>query len=237
MMAKKPYEKPSITDLSPTQYLEKSRLFTQQPLLLGLLGEAGSGKDSLAKWLVETGVFHCKVGLVDPLRDFVSSVYGIPLATLQDPLLKEQPDPRYEASPRFIMQTITDACRAVHPTIWVDKLVRDFNRATTKIHNLRQVVSDVRLANECEAIKVAGGIVWRIVCPDSPHRKTMGTKEASHVTERNSDIIFVDATLSAPFGHLDALYAHAMRLLKDLRGVTGTPPVNTGTPPVNNPSP
>lgn len=58
--------------------------------VLAISGWKGSGKDTLAAFLIEV---HgaTRVSFADPLKDMVAEEYGIDRASLDDPLRKEQP--------------------------------------------------------------------------------------------------------------------------------------------------
>lgn len=60
--------------------------------LIGLIGKAGSGKDTAAQVLIEKHDFaHCK--FAKPLKDIVSRAFGIEDRYLEDPLFKDEKFP------------------------------------------------------------------------------------------------------------------------------------------------
>ena len=59
-----------------------------KPLLIGLSGKAGSGKDTAAEYLMAMHGFR-QVAFADPLRAVVSAVFGVPPADFRDREAKE----------------------------------------------------------------------------------------------------------------------------------------------------
>lgn len=57
--------------------------------VLAISGWKGSGKDTLAYYLVSKG--GTRVSFADPLKDMVAEEYGVSRASLDEPLLKEKP--------------------------------------------------------------------------------------------------------------------------------------------------
>lgn len=136
-------------------------------------GYAQSGKDTSAKFLIELG--YKRVAFADTLRD---ALYALnPVVELD----WEQEDPRFNAMGERVQEVVDkygwDNAKVGVPEIrallqrlgtevgrnlfgenfWVDQAFRKVDGPT--------VFTDCRFPNEAEAIKAAGGEIWRIVRP------------------------------------------------------------------------
>lgn len=58
--------------------------------IIGLTGEAGSGKDTIADYLVSHHDFR-KISFAEPLRRGLQAMFGIPMHMLQDRAIKHLP--------------------------------------------------------------------------------------------------------------------------------------------------
>src|SRR4051812_35641591 len=90
--------------------------------IIGITGQARSGKDTLAGALIEIAESGVKMSFADPLRAFVSTVTGVPHAELVDGPKKEAPLTEFGGrSPRQMMQTLgTEWGRdLIHADIWI----------------------------------------------------------------------------------------------------------------------
>lgn len=138
-------------------------------MIIGVCGFIGSGKDTLADYLVNFHEFR-RESFASTLKDAVSAVFGwdrtlLEGRTKQAREWREQVDPWWAErlgmptlTPRWILQYWgTEVCRkAFHDDIWIASL-------ENKIRNSKDhvVISDCRFPNEISTIKRAGGqIVW-----------------------------------------------------------------------------
>ncbi len=147
--------------------------------IIGLSGKAGSGKDTVARYLVEKYDFEAE-WFAKPLKLYIGgAIFGLKHHQLwgkqED---KEKIDPRYGLSPRQILQMAGMKLREIYPNIWVNKLFDNIVRLD------RVVIPDVRYVNEVEAIRKAGGEVWRIE-RDGAGAST--SELANHVSETELD--------------------------------------------------
>lgn len=136
-------------------------------MIIGLSGVARSGKDTVADHLIKNYDF-VKVSFADPIRealirlDPTISVAGnyLSLATAVrligwEELKAESPDIR-----ELMQRMGTEVGREMfYNNIWVDAALNRVKPGTNV------VIADVRYPNEVEAIKAAGGKVWRIERP------------------------------------------------------------------------
>lgn len=188
-------------------------------MLIGIVGKAGAGKDSIANHLIENYSFTRKA-FADPLKEVVQRLFDMTNEQLWGDQ-KEDIDARYGLTPRFLLQYLgTDVLRQLYPNVWCDLLVRDYKKLCIapqegQALTPRIAVSDVRFLNEAEAIRTADGHVWRVVCINNPKAKTLGGSH-DHPSEAEQDQIEVDWEVSAKYGDLPGLFAQVDEKMKEL---------------------
>jgi len=138
-------------------------------MIIGICGFIGSGKDTIADYLVNTHQFR-RESFANTLKDAVSSVFGwdrdmVEGRTKQAREWREQVDPWWaerlnipKLTPRWVLQYWgTEVCRkGFHDDIWIASLENKLRTSKDDV-----VISDCRFPNEIKAIKDAGGmIVW-----------------------------------------------------------------------------
>lgn len=145
-------------------------------MIIGICGFIGSGKDTIADYLVNLHHFR-RESFANTLKDAVAQVFGwdrtmLEGRTKQAREWREQVDPWWaerlgipHLTPRWILQQWgTEVCRkGFHDDIWIASL-------ENKLRNSRDdvVISDCRFPNEISAIRAAGGIVVRVVRGPEP---------------------------------------------------------------------
>jgi len=137
--------------------------------IIGVCGFIGSGKDTIADYLVGFHGFR-RDSFAGTLKDAVAAVFGwdrelLEGRTPEARAWREQVDPWWAArlsmpalTPRWVLQYWgTEVCRrAFHDNIWIAALEARLSRRSDNT-----VISDVRFPNEIKSIKNAGGkIVW-----------------------------------------------------------------------------
>ena len=146
-------------------------------MIIGITGFIGSGKDTIADYLV---TFHGykRISFAGTLKDAVSSVFGWDRELLEGTTAtsrkwREQVDPWWaerlnmpELTPRWILQYWgTEVCRnGFHNDIWVASVENQLRKSKDNI-----VITDCRFSNEVNAIKGAGGITMRVERGDRPN--------------------------------------------------------------------
>lgn len=139
-------------------------------MIIGVCGFIGSGKDTIADYLVNYHGFR-RESFANSLKDAVSQVFGwdrvlLEGRTKQAREWREQVDPWWSErlnmpnlTPRWILQYWgTEVCRkAFHDDIWIAALENKLRNSKDDI-----VISDCRFPNEIKSIKNAGGIVIRV---------------------------------------------------------------------------
>ena len=138
-------------------------------MIIGVCGFIGSGKDTIADYLVNIHEFR-RESFANALKDSVAAVFGWD-RTMLEGRTKEAREWREEVdtwwaerlamptlTPRWVLQYWgTEVCRkSFHDDIWIAALENKLRQAKDNI-----VISDVRFPNEILSIKNAGGkIVW-----------------------------------------------------------------------------
>jgi hypothetical protein len=138
-------------------------------VIIGICGFIGSGKDTIADYLVNFHEFR-RESFASSLKDAVSAVFGwdrdmLEGRTKQSREWRDQVDPWWSSrlsmpnlTPRWVLQYWgTEVCRnGFNDDIWIASLENKLKNTKDNV-----VVSDCRFPNEISAIKNAGGtIVW-----------------------------------------------------------------------------
>lgn len=162
--------------------------------LIGLIGRARSGKDTVAGYLARRHKFT-QVAFADPMKEMLEVAFGGINFREGD---REQPIDWLGKSPRQLMQTLgTEWGRnAVHPDLWTLITERKVLKAID--FNWSMVISDVRFHNEADMILKHGGELWQI------QRDTTETVNA-HVSEQHSWDTYQTKTIENN-GSLEELY-------------------------------
>lgn len=114
------------------------------PVTIGMIGKAGSGKDTAADHLVSKYGF-VKIAFADPLKRSVQMVFNIDDETMYNREKREEPLAEWPGwSVRKLLQFVgTELFRNnIDEDIWVK------NCASRSINNNLSVISDVRFKNE-----------------------------------------------------------------------------------------
>ena len=139
-------------------------------MIIGVCGFIGSGKDTIADYLVNIHQFR-RESFANTLKDAVAQVFGwdrdmLEGRTRQSREWRERVDPWWAKrlnmptlTPRWVLQYWgTEVCRrAFHDDIWIAALENKLRNSQDDI-----VISDCRFPNEIKSIKAAGGIVIRV---------------------------------------------------------------------------
>jgi sulfite reductase beta subunit-like hemoprotein len=128
-------------------------------MIIGLVGKAQSGKDTVADYLVRTSLFE-KAAFADDLKRLCKDMFDLTDAQVNTQEGKAAVDVRYGITPREILQKVgTDWFRAVYPSIWVNRLITKLQSRSADDF----VITDIRFPNEVNAIKNIGGIIVKLV--------------------------------------------------------------------------
>ena len=145
-------------------------------MIIGVCGFIGSGKDTVADYLVNFHEFR-RDSFASTLKDAVAAVFGWDRELLEGRTKearewREQVDPWWATrlnmpnlTPRLALQLWgTEVCRkGFHDDIWIASLENKLRNSKDNI-----VISDCRFPNEIKSIKAAGGKVIRVVRGPEP---------------------------------------------------------------------
>jgi len=133
-------------------------------MLIGLVGLIGSGKDTVADFLVKEHEFH-RDSFAKSLKDAVSVIFGwdralLEGATQESRMWRERIDPYWSnklnkaVTPRYILQYWgTEVMRGhFHDSIWIDSFTARYTGGNI-------VLSDTRFINEINTIRDLKGKV------------------------------------------------------------------------------
>lgn len=207
-------------------------------MIIGVCGLIGSGKDTIADYLVNIHGFR-RDSFANSLKDAVSAVFGWDRDMLEGRSRhsrewREQVDAWWahrlgipHLTPRWILQHWgTDVIRnAFHDDIWIASLENKLRSTTDDV-----VISDCRFPNEIEAIRAQGGSVIRVVRGADPdwyryaELANLGQEFAAtalknigvHASETSWIGTDFDRVIDNN-GGLDDLYQQVNDLLQDLR--------------------
>lgn len=169
-------------------------------MIIGICGAAGAGKDTVALRLNGHGFF--RVAFADPLYEMVSAMTGLSVAELSDRDAKEREIDWLGVSPRRLLQSLGTEWGRQHVSedVWIRLALRTARVAS------RAVIPDVRFDNEAQAIRAAGGSVWRVVRPGV---SCLDPSTAQHASERGiapeliDDVILNDGDIGRLYGRVD----------------------------------
>jgi len=169
-------------------------------MIVGLLGNKRSGKDTAADYLCENHNF-VKYSFADPLKKACQEIF-----VLSDEQLygtetdKETVDERWNASARTILQrvgtemfrqqltTIFPEMEEIGKNIWVYRFKLWYQKFKKENPTKNVILADVRFDNEAQVVRDLGGVVVKI---ERPCKKT---KDA-HKSEAGIDSIDYDVKL------------------------------------------
>ena len=210
-------------------------------MIIGICGFIGSGKDTVADYLVNLHHFR-RESFANTLKDAVSAVFGwdrtmLEGRTKQAREWREQQDNWWTnrlgivITPRWVLQNWgTEVCRnGFHDDIWIASLENKLRNSTDDV-----VISDCRFPNEIQAIKQSGGMVVRVVRgpepewydaavsrnrgPDGNSTWALGGRRLAQLGVHDSETAWVGTKFDVVLdnnGTLDDLYQQVMHLVQD----------------------
>lgn len=178
-----------LGDVAFALTMDENMTKSRHPVLIGLHGRAGSGKDTIGDYMKNSWMFG-KMSFAGPLKDASSRLWGVPRTVFETPGEKEQVNEYWKVSPRHMAQWLgTEVMRK--------QFDEDFflKRAAFTLDNDScprcMVVTDVRYDNEARFIKERGGYIWRI----EGRHTAMDPVQGAHASEKGIDPSLVDATV------------------------------------------
>ena len=196
--------------------------------ILGLGVTAQVGKDTAAEYIEAHYPGARRVGFADKLKQMAMLLFGLSHEQCYGPVeIKEKVDPRYNLTPREIMQGLGQKMREIHKDIWIDTVFY------TTIPELQEqgfdkfIVSDVRYPNEANKIKDRHGEVVKVerqaggVYVGANHSSE--TAMLDYDEDRYFAIVDNNGTLEEFFTSIDSIAEElGWQKLKDVKGQTRT---------------
>lgn len=147
-------------------------------MIIGIAGRKGSGKDTVAKFMLDTIGSHTAViaSFADPMKEMVQ-VLGIDRQALWGPSEeREKIVPAYGKTTRHILQTLgTEWGRElIDPDIWVTAMEKRYLALLERDPNMTLILPDVRFENEAALCRKYGTLV---------HITSNRSIEDTHVSE------------------------------------------------------
>lgn len=181
--------------------------------LIGIMGNAGHGKDTIADMLVENFGF-IKEAYAKPIKDVLKILFLFSDDQLYGHL-KNTIDNRWGVSPRQVMQffgtkvgreEFSKLMPHIGEEFWISHFryrlsnLLELHKMDPANHTSNVVVADVRLADEAAFIKSRGGFVIKVHRPDAPElqiidgeeRKVASADVAKHRSETEMNSIHED---------------------------------------------
>lgn len=160
----------------------------RKPILIGLVGAAGVGKDTLADALVAELLDADKRAFATPLYAMANTLLGELGVTPKwhDRGWKESPLPNLGFSPRRMLQTLgTEWGRQLNNDLWLHAMSATW--AAGRQQGVSLIVPDVRFPNEAQWVTDNGGLLVRVLRPGV-------TAVEAHVSEQHdlTDYCHVD---------------------------------------------
>lgn len=174
------------------------------PTLVGVVGRAGHGKDSIGN-VLEVGHGFERDAFARPLKDAARVLWRFTEQQLYG-ALKERTDPRWGVSPREVLQFLgTEVGREMFPKLmpqigerfWLEHFKLRFEDLTSRQPSARVVVCDVRFPNEAQFIRSLGGVIVKVIRPDHNafQASTAEASKSTHKSETLMDEILADVVV------------------------------------------
>ena len=217
-------------------------------MIIGICGFIGSGKDTIADYLVNIHQFR-RESFANTLKDAVASVFGWDRTMLEGRTKhsrewRDQVDEWWSrrlnmaVTPRWVLQQWgTEVCRrGFQDLIWLASLENKLRNSQDDI-----VISDCRFPNEIRAIHNQGGVVIRVVRGPEPEwyqdavdmnsgntnmRWAMAKMSMDRLGIHASETAWVGTEFDAVIdnnGTMDSLFQQVNDLLQDLRAARANP--------------
>jgi hypothetical protein len=127
------------------------------PKIIGVVGGMHSGKGAVTDILLNQLDGYKNVRYADPIKDYLSSLTGIPKRKLDEFYIKQQFNPILDKTIREGLTTIGKLTTQLFGEDIFIKSLFHVNKDTNFI------VSDVRFVNEAEAIVNNGGLIIKVI--------------------------------------------------------------------------
>jgi len=155
--------------------------------LIGVHGKAQSGKDTIARVLVEEHGF-VRMAFADPLKAASAVLFGWPVEMAFSDEIKGYKSPLWDITGRTAFQRLGDAMKiGFGPDFWIKRWACEYARLKDK-HSI--VVADVRTNAEADMIRGLGGLIIHLERHGAGLRglEGMHSSEAGITFNRSTDL-------------------------------------------------
>ena len=204
-------------------------------MIIGICGFIGSGKDTVADYLVNFHEFR-RESFASTLKDAVAAVFGWDRTMLEGRTKearewREQVDPWWAErlaiptlTPRWVLQYWgTEVCRrSFHDDIWIASLENKLRNSKDNV-----VISDCRFPNEIKSIKDSGGKivlvkrgalpVWYNLAVSANQGHNLAAQELKHLKIHASETAWVGTEFDYELdnnGTIEQLFARTKNLVE-----------------------
>lgn len=162
--------------------------------MIGIVGRARSGKDTIANHIVKYG--YRKYSFATPIKEIAKIMFFFSDEELEN---KTQKKSLMGITPREAMQIIgTEMVRdTLDENFWVKHLLR-------RLDGKRTVISDVRFQNEADMISKNGGILIEIIRPNN----TVLNHRSEHVNIKCDYVIVNDGSINDLYDQVDMIMGY-----------------------------
>ena len=167
--------------------------------IIAVSGRLQSGKDTVANYLIREYGF-IRYSFAEPIKQACCLIFGWTRESMEDPVLKEQIDPRWGITRRQALQTMGTEwgqydLMKISPTfasvtgrkLWARSCLERVRAEQND--NARIVISDLRFPHEAEELRTNNANLWRVVRGAAPDI------HSSHPSEAEVCQVEVDRTL------------------------------------------
>lgn len=135
--------------------------------VIGIAGPARCGKDTVADIIMKNNPAYRKHSFADPIKEMLKAGLGLTDEQLWGDN-KETIDPRYDVSPRYMMQTLgTEWGRnIINSELWVVAMEQRINKG--------MIIPDIRFENEAAFVRKYGVLI---------HVTGRGGIDGDHISE------------------------------------------------------
>lgn len=155
--------------------------------LIGVHGKARSGKDTVARILVDEHGF-VRTAFADPLKAASAVLFGWPVDLAFSDEIKGYKSPLWDITGRTAFQRLGDAMKiGFGPDFWIKRWACEYARLKDK-HSV--VVSDVRSDAEADTLRGLGGLIIHLERHGAGLRglEGMHSSEAGITFNRSTDL-------------------------------------------------
>lgn len=182
--------------------------------LIGLTGQMGSGKDTVAQFIIDNTAEKCQTfSFADPLKQALSGMLQEPLDFFEDRTLKElESDVIPGHTRRELMQWFgTDVGRKnFGEDFWIRVADQRIRRGDLKVYN-NLIQTSIRFDNEADWIRSLGGSIVHVIRKSNPHVTNSSHSSEKPVKTNPRDYVLFNN------GSLEDLENETVKIINDLR--------------------